>query len=398
LRHLTEDEVKARLAEHGVPVPEGAVATSPEEASSIARDLAGPVVVKALIPMGRRGKAGAIRFAETPEEAARHAAALLGGTVNGFVCRKIYVERKLAITRELYLSFLLDEYPATVLASVEGGVDIEEVNRSSPEKIVRANIDPLRGLPVWDGLAIWEKAGIEGPLLSKLGQLTATLYKCFRTSDATTLELNPIAVDESGNVVVPGAMMAIEDPMFEAAADEREGGALAKINERESRVLEANRRIPGGMMRYIELDGNIGMFVGGGGASLVQHDLMLAAGGRPADHMDASTTNPEKVRVLIDAILDNPRVRSLYVGWHYQQMARVDRRVIPIVQALKDRKVDTRSFPVVIRMFGPGEEAARRAAADLPGLHYMPHGSPMRDAVELITSLTNAVARQEDAA
>jgi len=121
----------------------------------------------------------------------------------------------------------------------------------------------------------------------------------------------------------------------------------------------------------------------------VQHDLVLAAGGRPANHMDASTTNPEKVRALVEAILDNPRVKSLLVGWHFQQMAQIDRRVGPIIQVLKDRKIDVRKFPVVIRMFGPGEAEARRAAGELEGVHYLPHGAPMEEGVRMIVDLTN---------
>jgi len=130
------------------------------------------------------------------------------------------------------------------------------------------------------------------------------------------------------------------------------------------------------------------MFIGGGGASLVQHDLVLKAGGRPPNHMDASTTNPDKVRSLVEVILDKPGVRGLLVGWHYQQMAQIDRRVGPIIQILKERKVDPGRFPIVIRMFGPGEDEARRMAAELPGVHYMQHGAPMEEAVRLIVELT----------
>ena len=130
------------------------------------------------------------------------------------------------------------------------------------------------------------------------------------------------------------------------------------------------------------------MFVGGGGAGLHQHDLILAAGGRPANHTDASTQNPKKVRALIDVILDNPNVRSLFISWHYQQMAQIDKRVIPAIEALEARGIDPRAFPVVIRMFGQGEEAARAVAARLPGVHYLPHGAPMSSGIDLIVKLT----------
>jgi succinyl-CoA synthetase beta subunit/citryl-CoA synthetase large subunit len=136
------------------------------------------------------------------------------------------------------------------------------------------------------------------------------------------------------------------------------------------------------------------MFVGGGGAGLLQHDLILAAGGRPANHTDASTVNPDKVRVLIDTILDNPRVRSLFVSWHYQQMAQIDKRVMPVIDALRARKIDPKRFPVVIRMFGRGEDTARQAAAQLPGIHYLPHGAPLSEGVRLIVELTREAQRR----
>ena len=147
------------------------------------------------------------------------------------------------------------------------------------------------------------------------------------------------------------------------------------------------------MIRYTELDGDIGLFVGGGGAGLTQHDLILAAGGHPANHTDASTVNPDKVRVLIDTILDNPRVKSLFVSWHYQQMARIDRRVIPVIDALKARKVDLEKFPVVSACSGRARRRPRKAAAELPGIHYMPHGAPLSDGVRLIVELTEKAKR-----
>ena len=286
----------------------------------------------------------------------------------------------------------LENFPPQMILSAEGGVEIEEVHLQLPDAVIAMDIDPLRGVRPWDAIAQWEKASVDTSLLPELGHITTQLYDAFVAGNATMLEINPLGIDRDGKAVVVGAMMASDDPLF-AAGGEDDGLILVDGNRpltvRERRVIEANRKLPGGMMRYTELDGNIGMFIGGGGASLVQHDLVLAAGGRPANHMDASTTNPEKVTVLIEAILDNPRVKSLLVSWHYQQMAQIDRRVVPIIQVLKDRKIDARKFPVVIRMFGPGEAEARRAASALDGVHYLPHGAPLEDGVRLIVDLTN---------
>ena len=383
--HLTEDKVKAALRDTGFPVPDGAPASSAAEAREIAEKIGGSLVIKALVPTGRRGKAGAIAFADSPDEAVAAAEKIIGSDVNGFTCRAVYIESKAEIAREIYLSFILEEFPPKVLLSVEGGVEIEEVHRTKPEAIVTADIDPLRGLPVWDCLSLWEQAGLDNETLAGVARLTAKLYEFFVANEGLMLELNPIALDADGKPILVGAMLATEDTMFEGSEDEDENETLT---EGERRVMEANRTIPHGMVRYKELDGDIGLWVGGGGASLYQHDLILAAGGRPANHTDASTQNPEKVRAVIDVILDNPKVKGLLVSWHFHQMARIDPRVTPVIEALKERKVDLKEFPVVIRMFGPGEEIAREAAKDLDGLHYLPQGTPMTEAVKLIVELT----------
>lgn len=383
--HLTEDKVKAALRDAGFRVPEGAAASSAAEARDIAVRIGGPLVVKALVPTGRRGKAGAIAFADTPDQAAALADKIIGSDVNGFTCRAVYIEAKAEIEKEIYLSFILENYPTQVLLSTQGGVDIEDVHRNNPGAIVATAVEPLRGLPMWDCLALWEQVGLDNASLASVAEMTAKLYQFFFDADGLMLELNPIALDKEGKPIIVGAMLATEDPMFENPGADEEGSGLT---EGERRVVEANRRIPGGMIRYKELAGDIGMFVGGGGAGLYQHDMILAQGGLPANHTDASTVNPDKVRALIDVILDNPRVKSLFVSWHYQQMARIDYRVIPVIEALRDRGIDPRTFPVVIRMFGPGENEARAAAAQLDGIHYMPHGAPMTDGIRLIVDLT----------
>ncbi|MEQ8193695.1 MAG: ATP-grasp domain-containing protein, partial [Rhodospirillales bacterium] len=314
---LTEDKAKARLRDFGLPVPDGAVAASPEEAARFAEDRPHGVVVKALIPTGRRGKADAVKMAKTPEEAAEAARSILGRTVHGYRVEQVYVEARVPIAEEYYLSFAIESFPPQVLVSRSGGVDIEETHRTDPEAIVAADIDPLKGLDEAQAQAIWRRAGVDGDGLAELGRVASKLFEFYQENDGITLEINPLAVDAEGNPCLVGAMVSLEDPMF---LDPDSGGmAMAgrPLTERERRVAEANRAMPGGMMRFTELDGDIGMYVGGGGSSLLQHDLVLAAGGRPANHTDSSTTNEDKVAVLIEAILDHPKVKSLLVSWHF---------------------------------------------------------------------------------
>lgn len=398
---LTEDKVKEVLRDAGVVVPEGGVAGTAEHAARIAREWRDGAVIKALIPTGRRGKSGAIRIVDTPSQVEAAARSLLGSTTNGYAVTSVYVERRIDIARELYLAFYLDDFPPNVLVSATGGVEIEEVHRTRPEAVVSHDVDPLRGLPVWDAIALWERACLDAKLLVPVSQATTRLYEVFCDSHATMLEINPLAVDAAGRLVAVGAMMATEDPLFQSGADDHETlafGGVRSLTPGERRVIEANRGLPGGMVHYHELDGDIGMFVGGGGAGLLQHDLIVRLGGRPANHTDASTVNPEKIRVLIDTILDNPRVKSLFVSWHYQQMAQIDMRVVPVIEALRDRGIDTRTFPVVIRMFGRGEDRARRVASELPGVHYMPHGTPIEEGVRLIVRLTKEATTAEASA
>ena len=392
MHYLTEDIGKQILRDAGLPVPQGFRAMTAEAAAKAAKELGGPAVVKALVPTGRRGKANAVRMTETPDEARSAAADLLGTTVNGHFCNAVYVEERVAIAEELYLAFILEDYPPRVLVSTQGGVDIETVHMDRPEAILTAAIDPLKGLASWEALDLWERAGLDTSRLPAVARVTAALYQTFARQNGIILELNPLVLDAQGKVTLVGAMMAIDD---ETIIGEQEEKPKTDRELREARVRRASRDLPGGMVRYTELDGDIGMFVGGGGAGLHQHDLILAAGGRPANHTDASTQNPDKVRELIDTILDNPAVRSLFISWHYQQMAQIDKRVIPALELIRSRGIDTQAFPVVIRMFGQGEEAARAAAAEIPGIHYLPHGAPMTDGIELIVRLTTeARARQ----
>ncbi len=400
MNYLTEDKVKEALRQAGLPVMAGIRADSPDAALQAAEKLGGDTVVKALVATGRRGKAGAVRMAATPQEAETAAAEMFGTSINGHVCDAVYVEKRAEIAEELYLSFVLEDYPPRVLVSTEGGGDIEAVHRDQPEAILAEPIDPLRGVPVWDAVDLWERAGLASERLPAVARVTEALYDFFVRHDGVMLELNPLVLDAEGRVLLVGAMLATEDAMFQEE-DEDVGEAGDDRARREARLRKANRDLPGGMIRYKELDGDIGMFVGGGGASLHQHDLILAAGGKPANHTDASTMNPDKVRVLFEVILDNPNVRSLFISWHYQQMAQIDKRVIPALEALRDRGIDPAEFPVVIRMFGRGEETARKAAAEYPGVHYLPHGAPMTDGIELIVRLTaeaHARTRQKEGA
>ncbi|MBI4192263.1 MAG: acetate--CoA ligase family protein [Betaproteobacteria bacterium] len=390
---LTEDKTKALLRANGLPVPKGRACASPAEVAEASRLLGGAVVIKALVATGRRGKSGAVRSVSSPPEAAAAASALLGTEIGGLETNAIYVEERIAIAEELYLSFVLDGFPPKVLLSRHGGVEIEETRKQDPDAVIVADLEPLAGIQAWEAVALWKRAGVSGAALSKLGHVTRQLFQVFQAADAITLELNPLALDVEGKPVIVGAMMAIDDsslPRQSHLLEDLGSGTSTKHgrNPREQMVYDANYRMPGGMIRYTELEGDIGLIVCGGGAGLYQHDLILGLGGRLANHSDQNGINVAKLKVLVTAVLENPRVRGLLVGANHQQMTRTDRKVQAVIEVLRERGTDATRFPIVIRMFGPHEEKARALAAEIPGVHYLPRDASMADACRLIVELT----------
>lgn len=395
---LTEDLSKAWLRARDLPVPDGAVAESAASAAQAAARLGGSVAVKALVPAGRRGKAGAISLVGTPEEAEAAATALLGREVAGFIVERLYVERKSEIAREFYLSFAFGPIQPKIVLSRFGGVDIEETHARDPEAVVSADIDPRLGLAPWVAVGLWRRAGVESAHLPRLAALTVALYRAFCDADAVTLEINPLALDRAGAPCLVGTMMEIDEnavfrhPEWNALAGEV-GSSGRVLNARERAVVEADRKFPGGAVRYTELDGSIGLMVAGGGASLLQHDLVVAAGGRPANHSDFSPTpTPDKPAAVFDAIFGNPNVRSLLIGFNHLQMAPCDTIIRALLMSMERNNVDATRLPIVVRLFGPKEEEARDLVASVEGVRYLPSDATLADGVRAVVAATPATA------
>ncbi|MGE0798629.1 MAG: ATP-grasp domain-containing protein [Lautropia sp.] len=391
---LTEDAAKAALRELALPVPPGEAARTAAEAAQIAAAVGagGRVAVKGLIAAGRRGKAGIVRLCEAAE-AGSLAGEMLGRVVGGLRVDAVYIEAAVPIASELYLSFAFDALAPRVVASRHGGVDIEATLESDPDALVSRAIDPVAGLPGWQAANLWNDAGVDSALIPALAALTVRLYDAFRRCDATMLELNPLAVTADGALSLVGTMMEIDDnalfrhPQWQSAAAEQAGPGGRPLTAGERAVAEANRTFPGGATRYIELDGDIGLLVSGGGASLYQHDLILHFGGRPANHTDFSPApTPDKHVAVLEAMLDRPQVRGLLVGCNFLQLARCDLIMEAVAIVLRRRRIDATKFPIVIRLFGPAEDEARRIAAEFPGIDYLPRGASLADACRTIVA------------
>jgi len=396
---LTEDLTKQFLTDAGLPVPKGNAFDNGPAAALFAEGLGGGAVVKALVPTGRRGKADAVKLVDDGAAAQVATEGMLGAEVHGFSVAKVYVEEKVAIAKEYYLSFSLDGFPGQVLVSSQGGVDIEETHKNNPDAVIRADIDPLIGVTEAVARDLWAEAGLKGDALAAAASVTAALYDAFVAADAVMMEINPLVLDDAGKPSIVGAMMGIDEnglPRHSEWAEMADGSLIAawrQFNEREMSVAEANRKIAGGAIRYTELDGDIALLVGGGGAGLLQHDMMLAMGGRPANHTD---TNPgagieEKFKVTIRAILDNPAVKCLLVSFNHQQLTHCARKAEPLADVLRERKVDTEKFPIVVRLVGPGEEEAKEILDVFPGLTYLPFDASLDDAVRAAIDIRNGM-------
>lgn len=353
-----EYQAKALLAQYGIPIPKGEVASTPEEAEHIARSLGGRIVVKAQVHAGGRGKAGGIRLVNTPQEAREAAAALLGRRLvtyqtgpEGVPVRKVLVAEAVDIAQELYLAVVLDAAARgpVVIASAEGGVEIEEVARRSPEKIVRIAPDPLLGLLPFQGRKIAYSLRLPPPLVRLFADMAAGMYRLFVEKDCSLVEINPLAITTDGRLLAVDAKVNLDDDALFRHPD------LAALRDREQEdpleALAADADIA-----YVRLDGDVGCLVNGAGLAMATLDMVSRAGAQPANFLDVGGgASEEKVQQAFSIILDDPRVKRVLVNI-FGGILRCDVAARGIVEAIR-RKGSCP--PMVVRMLGTNVEEGR---------------------------------------
>lgn len=383
------------LSEAGISVPRGQVVSTAAAAVAFSDLMPGGVVVKALIPANRRAKSGLVVSAEG-RGAEVQASGLLSRTFEGAPIERLLVEERVVIERELFFSITLDKARKRVvaLASLVGGIEIEQTSVENPHLVGTIELDSLREAQPHSFRRLWSELGLSGPALLVIVDACLRATRVFFESDATILELNPLALvtaaDESApRAVAVGAVIAIDDnaqarqPALAKLALPDKGWRAPTLLERQAMDVAAFEPYRG-TARFIELDGDIGLLVGGGGGSLVFFDAVQRAGGRPACYTEiGGNPSAEKVRLLTRVVLSCPGVRGLLVGHNITNNTQVDLIAAGVVQALADLGMDAGRFPVVAREVGTHDDVGR-AIFEEARVEYLGEDVTMDEAARLI--------------
>ena len=359
-----EYQAKEILSRYGVPVPKGKVAATADEAAAIAEELGGPVVVKAQIHAGGRGKGGGIKLASDAKEARAAAGEILGMQLvthqtgpEGQLVKRVLIEERIEIDRELYLGIVIDNSVGLplVMASAEGGVEIEEVAAKDPDAIKKSPVDPTIGLQPFQGRGLAMAIGLGGELMRPAGNLIAGLYRAFAENDCSLAEVNPLVVTKDGRLLAADAKFSFDDNALYRHKDIAE---LRDIDEEDPLEIAAQES---GIGTYIKLTGNIGCVVNGAGLAMATMDAIKLAGGDPANFLDIGTVNdPQRVIASFRILREDPDVKAILINI-FGGMARVDVIAQGIIDAHSQMDV---GVPVVARLVGTNVEEGERLLAE----------------------------------
>ena len=377
--NLHEYQAKELFARGGLPVLPGQVASTPEEARDVAASLGGTVVIKAQVLVGGRGKAGGVKLAHSPDEAFEKARDILTLTIKGLPVRKVLVARAADIAKEFYLSIVMDREKKAplIMLSAEGGVDIEEVARTAPAKIVRFYI-PLEGLRPYMARNLMRKVFAEFSQASQAADILLKLHRVFTDGDCSLAEINPLAVTPEGKVLALDAKVILDD---NAEFRHREWETWRDPDEE----TPGQRLARDKGLSYVKLEGDIGCIVNGAGLAMATMDLIKHYGGEPANFLDiGGSSNPEKVTAALRIITTESRVRAILFNI-FGGITRCDDVANGIVASLRESPL---AVPLVIRLTGTNEEKARQILKDA-GLGAT---TSMDEAVRMVIEQAQAVA------
>ena len=371
---IHEYQAKDILAHYGVPIQPGRVAYTPDEAEAIARELGGPVVIKAQVYVGGRGKAGGIQFGDTPEQARAAASKVLGMDIKGLTVEKVLVVSKINIQEEYYLGIILDRKSQApiVMVSKEGGIDIEEVAAKTPEKIIKQPIDMRWGLRPFEARDILARAGLPHQVIGKGGAILTALARAFIESDASLAEINPLVLTSKGQVQAADAKILIDD---NGLFRQKEYASWAESEE--SNPLEYEARQEG--LTYVKLDGNVGIIGNGAGLVMTTLDMVARVGGKPANFLDiGGGAKAEVMYKALSFVARDPQVKGILVNI-FGGITRGEEVAKGVIMAQAELP---EGMPIVVRLSGTGAEEGKALLKDA-GLDW---GKDMREAAQKIVA------------
>jgi len=354
---LHEYQARDILATYGIPVTGGGVASTPAEARRIAEQIGGRVVIKAQVFVGGRGKAGGVKLADTPEQAEQVAGQILGMDIKGLTVEKVLVAEAISYEREIYLGIIMDRGSKriVVMASSEGGVEIEEVAKTKPEAIVKIAAHPTLGLQPYQARELAFGIGLtDGKQARQFAQIATALFRAYMNTDASLAEINPLVVLPGGALQALDSKIVLDDSALFRHADLEAMRDASDEPEAERRAREAG-------ITFIKLDGNIGCMVNGAGLAMATMDVIKLYGGEPANFLDiGGGAGKDKVKAALQIILSDPNVKAVMFNI-FGGITRVDEVARGIIAALEE--VPT-NVPMIARLVGTNEEEGRKLLAE----------------------------------
>ncbi len=355
--NFEEHAAKPLLAGQGIAVPRGELANTPDEAAAIAARI-GAVVIKAQVPTGKRGKAGGIKLAATPDEARTHAKVIIGMEIAGHQVEQVLVEEQIPIERELYAAVLNDpsSQGPLVMFSTAGGMDIEEVAATAPDQLRLQPVDIRRGFSHADAGTLVRGLGL-GAAEGKVADALARLYAVYAAFDAELVEINPLIVTRDGRVVALDCKFVMDDSGIVRQPGVAHAGTPEKLTGLEARAKAAG-------LKYIDLEGDIGVLANGAGLTMTTMDVVRHHGGRPANFLEIGGEAYTQAKPALELLLSNPRIKSLVINF-CGAFARTDvmtQGVIEAIEALQPK------LPIFFSVHGTGDEEAIRMLQDRLGV------------------------------